>query len=245
MILSKSSSKIFALRGELVILDRDLANFYEVPIHRLNEAIKRNKDRFLEESMFQITKEEMEILREQGILPPKKKGGRTYLPYVFSEVAVWTTAGILTSDKAKIVGKELMRTFKAMRDYLRSQDTKTLPMALGKVLEAPQSTVNIFQGNINSVVFLGEKSSFVQTIHLESSLEGIEGLKAILPKDQEELSKMLDKLTEALKEKNGPAAKEILSTVETGISAVANAPAAFSILRALMPSLEALANSLF
>lgn len=81
--------KIYFIRGEKVMFDRDLAALYEVETFNLNKAVKRNSDRFPKDFMFQLTKEESEILRFQiGMSKTEGSGGRRYLPYAFTEQGV-------------------------------------------------------------------------------------------------------------------------------------------------------------
>ena len=78
--------KILLIRGEKVMLDSDFAALYEVATFNLNKAVKRNIDRFPEDFMFQRTKEEADSMRCQiGMSKAKGRGGRRYLPYVFTE----------------------------------------------------------------------------------------------------------------------------------------------------------------
>lgn len=79
-------NKIHCIRGKYVMLDRDLAKLYEVETKRLNEQVKRNKKRFPEDFMFQLSKSESEVLRSQ--IATSNWGGIRYLPYVFTEHGV-------------------------------------------------------------------------------------------------------------------------------------------------------------
>ncbi len=74
-------NSIFLIRGQKVILDRDLAAIYGVPTFRFNEAVKRNRDRFPEDFMFQLTQEEVETLISQNAMSKPGRGGRRTLPY--------------------------------------------------------------------------------------------------------------------------------------------------------------------
>ena len=81
-------SKIVFIRDEKVMLDRDLAELYGVETGALNRAVKRNTERFPEDFMFQVTGEEAEVLRCQTGISKPGRGGRRYLPYVFTEQGV-------------------------------------------------------------------------------------------------------------------------------------------------------------
>lgn len=109
--------KIFVIRGTQVILDRDLAVLYNVETAQLNRQVKRNIQRFPEDFMFQLTKEEVESLKCQiGI--SNSKGGDRYLPYAFTEQGVSMLSGLLRSDIAIKANILIIRAFVAMRRYL-------------------------------------------------------------------------------------------------------------------------------
>ena len=124
-------SKIYEIRGQRVMLDRDLADLYQVTTGNLNKAVKRNMKRFPSDFMFQLTKEEFEFLKKSlifqfgmsneelknqvGILRTGR-GGTRQLPYAFTEQGVAMLSGILTSDIAVEVNISIMRTFVAIRN---------------------------------------------------------------------------------------------------------------------------------
>jgi len=113
--------KIYLIRGEKVMLDSDLAVLYEVETFNLNKAVKRNIDRFPEDFMFQLTKEEADSLRFQiGMSKTEGRGGRRYLPYVFTEQGVAMLSTVLNSERAVKVNIEIMRTFVRLRQMLAS-----------------------------------------------------------------------------------------------------------------------------
>src|SRR5215470_16562848 len=80
--------RIFAVRGRQVMLDEDLADLYGVETKRLIEQVKRNLDRFPDDFMFQLNKDEAEALRSQSATSNDGRGGRRYAPYVFTEQGV-------------------------------------------------------------------------------------------------------------------------------------------------------------
>ena len=89
LILTNSiADRIFTIRGQKVMVDRDLAELYGVPTYRLNEAVKRNIKRFPVDFMFQLTEDEWEILRSQFAISNQSRGVRKYAPYVFTEQGV-------------------------------------------------------------------------------------------------------------------------------------------------------------
>jgi phage regulator Rha-like protein len=108
--------RILLIRGHKVMLDSDLAKLYQVPTKSLNLAVKRNADRFPEDFMFRLTKEEAD-LRFQ-IETSKKRGGRRYLPYAFTEQGVAMLSSVLNSTRAVQVNIAIMRTFVRLRQIL-------------------------------------------------------------------------------------------------------------------------------
>ena len=101
------------------MLDSDLAEMHGVETFNLNKAIKRNIDRFPQDFMFQLTKEEAESLRFQiGMSKPQGRGGRHYLPYVFTEQGVAMFSSVLNSERAVKVNIEIMRAFVRLRQML-------------------------------------------------------------------------------------------------------------------------------
>ncbi|HVO99705.1 MAG TPA: ORF6N domain-containing protein [Bryobacteraceae bacterium] len=89
------AQKIYLLRGCKVMLDKDLAELYQVPTKRFNEAVRRNPDRFPDDFMFQLNREELENSRSQIATSNVGHGGRRYLPYAFTEhgVAMLSSVG--------------------------------------------------------------------------------------------------------------------------------------------------------
>jgi len=105
---------IYIIRNLPVMLDKDLAELYEVKPIRLREQMKRNIKRFPPDFMFQVTNEEVEFLLSQNAIPSKKQLGG-HLPYVFTEQGVANLASILTSGRAIEVNIQIMRAFVSMR----------------------------------------------------------------------------------------------------------------------------------
>ena len=131
-IIRSIQNRIYEIRGERVMLDRDLAALYEVDVKALNQAVKRNIKRFPEDFMFQLTKEEFEEWRFQIETTESKNSSRwqivtlktgrgsniKYLPYAFTEQGVAMLSGILNSDKAINMNIAIMRAFVAIRRIL-------------------------------------------------------------------------------------------------------------------------------
>ena len=109
---------ILLVRGQKVMLDRDLAELYAVETGALNRAVKRNIQRFPEDFMFQITDEEAERLRCQTGISKRGRGGRRYLPYVFTEQGVAMLSSVLNSERAVQVNIAIMRVFVRLREMM-------------------------------------------------------------------------------------------------------------------------------
>lgn len=113
---------VHIIRNHKVILDQDLAVLYGVETGQLNRAVKRNKKRFPEEFAFQLSKDEWNSLRCQfGISNSNTgRGGRRYMPFVFTEHGVAMAANLLKNDRAIEVSIEIVRTFIRLREFLTS-----------------------------------------------------------------------------------------------------------------------------
>lgn len=120
---------ILLVRGEKVMLDADLANLYEVETRVLVQAVKRNLERFPEDFMFQLSKEEFGHLRSQTVT--SSWGGRRYPPYAFTEQGVAMLSSVLRSDRAVQVNVEVMRAFVRLRRMLASN--KKLEQKIGEL----------------------------------------------------------------------------------------------------------------
>lgn len=111
-------SKIFFIRGKKVMLDKDLAALYGVETKMLNRAIKRNQERFPDDFMFQLTKDEFQNLRLH--FGTSSWGGRRYLPYVFTEHGAIMLANVLNSHGAVEASIQVVRAFVKLRELLSS-----------------------------------------------------------------------------------------------------------------------------
>lgn len=120
LILSETiQRKIFILRGHKVMLDRDLAELYGVKIKSLNLAVKRNRERFPDDFMFQISRQEFEYLRFQfETLNVGRGKHRKYRPYAFTEQGVAMLSSVLNSKRAIHVNIQIMRTFTRLREKI-------------------------------------------------------------------------------------------------------------------------------
>jgi len=115
-------NRIHVIRGQQVMLDKDLAELYGVQTRDLNKAVKRNIERFPEDFMFQLTKEETGNLMFQ--FGTSSWGGTRKLPYVFTEHGVAMLSSVLRSKTAIEVNIRIMRAFVAVRRYIAQQKTE-------------------------------------------------------------------------------------------------------------------------
>lgn len=135
--LSVIENKIYEIRGQKVMLDFDLAEMYEVETKNLNKAVKRNIERFPDDFMFQLSKEEAKSLIstirfQNGTL---SETWFRYLPYAFTEQGVAMLSGILRSPRAIQVNINIMRAFVRMRQYLLTHAPKQELEELRKRIE--------------------------------------------------------------------------------------------------------------
>ena len=114
-------NKILVIRNQQVMIDRDIAELYGVETKVLNQAVKRNIDRFPERFMFQLNQEEFCFLRSQFVTSKTEtRGGRQYLPYAFTEQGCAMLSSVLKSETAVQVSIKIMDAFVAMRRFLMS-----------------------------------------------------------------------------------------------------------------------------
>ena len=125
------AQRIYLIRGQKVMIDRDLAILYKVNTKQLNQQVKRNRDRFPEDFMFQLTHEEAESLRSQIVtlneggyvsrsqnVTLKRGQHLKYLPYVFTEQGVAMLSSVLKSKRAALVNIAIMRAFVKLREIM-------------------------------------------------------------------------------------------------------------------------------
>jgi len=109
-------SKIYMIRGRKVMIDRDLAELFDVETRVLNQAVRRNARRFPGDFMFQMTKEEMERWKSHIVISNSEKMGLRKPPLVFTEQGVAMLSSVLNSDRAIMVNIRIMRVFTKMRE---------------------------------------------------------------------------------------------------------------------------------
>lgn len=124
-------SKIYKVRGQKVMLDRDLAELYGVETRILNQAVKRNIERFPEDFMFQMTDNEVEIWKSQIVISNSIKMGMRRNPYAFTELGVAMLSSVLNSKTAIQINMGIMRAFVTIRHMI----AETSPLKRLSVLE--------------------------------------------------------------------------------------------------------------
>ncbi|MBX7053450.1 MAG: ORF6N domain-containing protein [Pyrinomonadaceae bacterium] len=117
-VIEKIEGKIYVIRGQRVMLDSDLAEVYGVSTKRLNEQVRRNESRFPKDFVFQLDEVEYESLRSQIATSNNPRGGRRYLPYVFTEHGAVMLASVLNSQTAVEASIVVVRAFVKIRAML-------------------------------------------------------------------------------------------------------------------------------
>ena len=152
---------IRTIRGVRVMLDRDLAKIYGVPTFRFNEAIKRNRHRFPEDFMFQLTREEFEALKSQIVISKRgdssqfamssgKHRGAAYRPYAFTEHGALQAANVLRSKRAVQMSVFVIRAFVKMRETLLG--TRELARKLAALEKKLTSRLDVHEAAIVQVL---------------------------------------------------------------------------------------------
>lgn len=137
-------SKIYDIRGQKVMLDRDLAEMYGVETRALNQAVKRNTDRFPVDFMFQLTDEETEIWKSQIVMSNSIKMGVRRNPYVFTELSVAMLSSVLNSKTAIQINMGIMRAFVAARQLLLNPPTDPVRELQSEVKELKEYIEEVF-----------------------------------------------------------------------------------------------------
>jgi len=116
--IERIGRRIYSIRGEKVMLNSDLAELYQVPTFRFNEAVKRNRRRFPEDFMFQLAKDEAEALTSHFAMSKRGRGGRRTSPYAFTEHGVAMLSSVLNSERAVQMNITIIRAFVKLRQML-------------------------------------------------------------------------------------------------------------------------------
>ena len=148
---------VYKIRGQQVMLDSDLAEIYGYEVKYLNRQVKRNIERFPEDFMFQVTKEELEELRCQNVTANINPMSRT-LPYVFSEQGIYMLATVLKSELAVQQSIVIMRAFKNMRHYIlenrqlaSKEDLQRIAMTVGNYKEKTDRAIKNIEKRIDEL----------------------------------------------------------------------------------------------
>ncbi len=147
------ASKIYLIRGIKVMLDRDLAELYGVETKRLKEQVRRNIERFPEDFMFELTKDEIKNLRSQ--IATSSWGGARYLPMAFSEHGVLMLSSVLNSERAVQVNIQIMRTFTKLRGALL--DNKDLRKELEELKQLTEERFQIVFETLDQLLTVESK----------------------------------------------------------------------------------------
>lgn len=142
-------SKIYEIRGQKVMIDKDLAELYQIEVKRLNESVKRNIKRFPSDFMFQLTTEEWQNLKSQ--FATSSWGGTRKLPFVFTEQGVAMLSSVLNSDTAIEVNISIMRAFVTVRRLIGTSPTDRISNLEQEVAELKAYLEEVFtdQNDIN------------------------------------------------------------------------------------------------
>ncbi len=145
--------KILLIRGQKVMLDCDLSDLYEIETKVLKRAVKRNKERFPEDFILRLTKQEFDNLRFH--FGTSRWGGHRYLPYAFTENGVAMLSSVLNSPRAIQVNIQIMRTFTKLREIIAAN--KDLSRRLDELEKKYDSQFRVVLDAIRSLVSTPEK----------------------------------------------------------------------------------------
>ena len=150
--------RIFIIQGLKIILDKDLAELYGVPTKRLNEQVRRNRSKFPEDFMFQLTKEEMDAIlahsnRSQNATGSQKHRDPRFLPYAFTEYGALQAANVLNSPKATAMSLYIIRAFVRMREiFAVNQILEIRLVEIEKVLLSHDGELKDLHGKIKELL---------------------------------------------------------------------------------------------
>ena len=165
-------NKIYEIRGQRVMLDRDLAEMYGVPTKALNQAVKRNIERFPEDFMFQLTTEETQIWKSQIVTSNAIKMGLRRNPYAFTELGVAMLSSVLNSKTAVQINMGIMRAFVAVRQMVSLPQNDTLAELQLEVKELKAYVEEVF-ADYNDI----NEDTRVQLELINQTLAGLQSQK--------------------------------------------------------------------
>lgn len=120
---------IFEIRGMQVILDSDVAYFYEIETRKLNQQMKRNTERFPDDFCFQLNSKEFTFLKSQNVTSSSSWGGTRKMPYVYTEQGIMALSGVIKNDIAVQMSIKIVRTFISMRKFIFENSDTLLELA--------------------------------------------------------------------------------------------------------------------
>lgn len=144
MELQVIQSKIYQIRGQKVMLDRDLADMYGVETRVLNQSVKRNIERFPEDFMFQLTNEETENWKSQIVMSNSVKMGLRRNPFAFTELGVAMLSSVLNSKIAIQINMSIMRAFVAVRQILANPPADPIHELQNEMKELKEYIEDVF-----------------------------------------------------------------------------------------------------
>ena len=146
------ATTIYIIRGEKVIIDRDIARLYEIPTKVLKRAVKRHSDRFPSDFMFELSTEEFNNWRSQFASSNADKMGLRYAPMAFTEQGVAMLSSVINSQRAIDVNIAIMRTFVKMRQWIMgSQDLAHKLQSFEATLEEHGTAIDVLFETINQL----------------------------------------------------------------------------------------------
>ena len=153
VVTNKVDSKIFVLRGQRVILDRDPAELYGVEVRHLNQQAKRNARRFPPAFRFQLSAHELKLLRSQNVISSEGHGGARYLPYAFTEHGAIMAATVLNSERAVEMSVFVVLAFVRMRRAIAGNRNLLTKLAeLERRLEGHDSEIQALMNAIRELM---------------------------------------------------------------------------------------------
>lgn len=181
---------IHTIRGYPVVLDSDVARFFDVPTSALNQVVRRNEVRFAEDFAFRLTVEEFGDLKSQNVISNADWGGARHMPRAFTEHGVVMEATLLRSDRAVEASRFIVKTFVQARANLAARQKgenipatvnprATVPLA-AEMRGALMGKINTALGHVLDAIVNPETKSTVRTEAVELANEGLSSLKAYL-----------------------------------------------------------------
>ena len=182
--LQTIETKIVTIRGQQVMLDRDLAGLYKIKPYRLREKVKRNLKRFPAKNMFQLNQDDVDILVSQNAIPSKKQLGGS-LPYVFTEFGCYALSAVLNTDFGIAVNQMIIEAFVNLKHHVQDNPNYAL---LNERIKRLETETKLFNAKAD-------------TTHAEMAALKAER-KIDLNVQNMEINDLSEKMTELLKEFN-------------------------------------------